>query len=107
MTSNIPHRMFYRIKDVCSITGLNPHVLRYWEQEFKDIRPVKSSRGQRLYKKKDLDVILMIKKLLYEQRYTIDGAKKYMTSKKNMFVLEQIRDELTEVIELLKKGDQR
>ena len=49
----------------------------------------------------------MIKKLLYEQRYTIDGAKKYMTSKKNMFVLEQIRDELTEVIELLKKGDQR
>ncbi|HOS59064.1 MAG TPA: MerR family transcriptional regulator, partial [Syntrophorhabdaceae bacterium] len=76
-------------------------------QDFKDIRPVKSSRGQRLYKKKDLDVILMIKKLLYEQRYTIDGAKKYMTSKKNMFVLEQIRDELTEVIELLKKGDQR
>ena len=107
MTSNIPDRMFYRIKDVCSITGLKPHVLRYWEQEFKDIRPVKSSRGQRLYKKKDLDVILMIKKLLYEQRYTIDGAKKYMTSKKNMFVLEQIRDELTEVIELLKKGDQR
>lgn len=107
MTSNIPDRMFYRIKDVCSITGLKPHVLRYWEQEFKDIRPVKSSRGQRLYKKKDLDVILMIKKLLYEQRYTIDGAKKYMTSKKNMLVLEQIRDELTEVIELLKKGDQR
>ncbi|MBP7090208.1 MAG: MerR family transcriptional regulator, partial [Syntrophorhabdaceae bacterium] len=52
MTSNIPDRMFYRIKDVCSITGLKPHVLRYWEQEFKDIRPVKSSRGQRLYKKK-------------------------------------------------------
>ena len=107
MTSNIPDRRFYSIKDVCSITGRKPYVLRYWKQEFKDIRPVKSSRGQRLYKKKDLDVILMIKKLLYEQRYTIDGAKKYMTSKKNMFVLEQIRDELTEVIELLKKGDQR
>ena len=107
MTSDIPDRMFYRIKEVCSITGLKPHVLRYWEQEFKDIKPVKSTRGQRLYKKKDLDVIIMIKKLLYEQRYTIDGAKKYLTSKKNMVVLEQIKDELTEVIELLKKGEQK
>jgi len=105
MTSNIPDRMFYRIKEVCSITGLKPHVLRYWEQEFKDIKPVKSSRGQRLYKKKDLDVILVIKRLLYEQRYTIDGAKKHMMDKKNMLVLEHIKDELTEVIEILKKGD--
>ncbi|MEI6154996.1 MAG: MerR family transcriptional regulator [Deltaproteobacteria bacterium] len=105
MTSNIPDRMFYRIKEVCSITGLKPHVLRYWEQEFKDIKPVKSSRGQRLYKKKDLDVILAIKRLLYEQRYTIDGAKKHMMDKKNMLVLEHIKDELTEVIEILKKGD--
>ena len=105
MTSNIPDRMFYRIKEVCSITGLKPHVLRYWEQEFKDIKPVKSSRGQRLYKKKDLDIIFTIKRLLYEQRYTIEGAKKYMMSKKNMLVLGQIKDELTEVIEMLKKGD--
>jgi DNA-binding transcriptional MerR regulator len=105
MTSNIPDRMFYRIKEVCSITGLKPHVLRYWEQEFKDIKPVKSSRGQRLYKKKDLDIIFTIKRLLYEQRYTIEGAKKYMMSKKNMLVLEQIKGELTEVIEMLKKGD--
>jgi len=105
MTSNIPDRMFYRIKEVCGITGLKPHVLRYWEQEFKDIKPVKSSRGQRLYKKKDLDIIFTIKRLLYEQRYTIEGAKKYMMSKKNMLVLEQIKGELTEVIEMLKKGD--
>jgi len=105
MTSDIPDRMFYRIKEVCSITGLKPHVLRYWEQEFKDIKPIKSTRGQRLYKKKDLDVIFTIKKLLYEQRYTIDGAKKYMTNRKSSLVLEQIKDELTEVIELLKRGD--
>lgn len=105
MTSNIPDRMFYRIKEICSITGLKPHVLRYWEQEFKDIKPVKSSKGQRLYKKKDLDIIFMIKRLLYEQRYTIDGAKKYMMGKNNMLMLGQIKDELTEVIKILKKGD--
>ena len=103
MTSSIPDRMFYRIKEVCSITGLKPHVLRYWEQEFKDIKPVKSSRWQRLYKKKDLDVILTIKRLLYEQRYTIDGAKKHLMSKKNL--LEEIKGQLTEVVEILKKGE--
>jgi DNA-binding transcriptional MerR regulator len=103
MTSSIPDRMFYRIKEVCSITGLKPHVLRYWEQEFKDIKPVKSSRGQRLYKKKDLDVILTIKRLLYEQRYTIDGAKKHLMNKKNL--LEEIKGQLAEVVEILKKGE--
>jgi len=101
MTSIVPERMFYRIREVCSLTGLKPHVLRYWEQEFKDIRPVKSSRGQRLYKKKDLDVIFTIKKLLYEQRYTIDGAKKYLMNRKNL--LEEIKVQLTEVVEILKK----
>ncbi len=78
MTSNIPDRVFYRIKEVCNLTGLKPHVLRYWEQEFKDIKPQKSSRGQRLYKRKDLETIFTIKKLLYEKRFTIDGAKKYV-----------------------------
>jgi DNA-binding transcriptional MerR regulator len=78
MTSNIPDRVFYRIKEVCNLTGLKPHVLRYWEQEFKDIKPQKSSKGQRLYKRKDLETIFTIKKLLYEKRFTIDGAKKYV-----------------------------
>jgi len=61
----IPDRVFYRIKEVCTLTGLKPHVLRYWEQEFKDIKPVKSPTGQRLYKKKDLEIIFTIKKLLH------------------------------------------
>ena len=52
MIPNIPERVFYRIKEVCTLTGLKPHILRYWEQEFRDIKPVKSSRGQRLYTKK-------------------------------------------------------
>jgi DNA-binding transcriptional MerR regulator len=103
MTSNIPERMFYRIKEVCSITGLKPHVLRYWEQEFKDIKPLKSAKGQRLYKKKDLYAIFAIKKLLYERKFTIDGAKKYMSDKRGL--LEEIREELTEVIKILRKED--
>jgi DNA-binding transcriptional MerR regulator len=103
MTQNIPERVFYRIKEVCTLTGLKPHVLRYWEQEFKDIRPLKSSRGQRLYKRKDLDVIFTIKKLLYEKRFTIDGAKKYMSGQKHL--IDQIREELAEVVRILQKGD--
>jgi DNA-binding transcriptional MerR regulator len=102
MTQDIPDRVFYRIKEVCSITGLKPHVLRYWEQEFRDIKPAKSARGQRLYKRKDLDVIFMIKKLLYEKRFTIDGAKKYLTSQKRL--IDEIRDELAEIVEILQKG---
>ena len=103
MSETIPDRMFYRIKEVCTITGLKPHVLRYWEQEFKDIKPEKSSTGQRLYKRKDLETILAIKKLLYEKRYTIDGAKKYLTSQRH--VLDEIRDGLIQIVEILKKGE--
>jgi len=103
MTENIPDRMFYRIKEVCTITGLKPHVLRYWEQEFKDIKPEKSSTGQRLYKRKDLDTIIAIKKLLYEKRYTIDGAKKYLTGHRRL--MDEIRTELTQIMEILKKGE--
>jgi DNA-binding transcriptional MerR regulator len=102
MTSNIPDRVFYRIKEVCNLTGLKPHVLRYWEQEFKDIKPQKSSRGQRLYKRKDVEVIFTIKRLLYEKRFTIDGAKKYMSSKKHL--VDQIREDLLEVVKILQKG---
>jgi DNA-binding transcriptional MerR regulator len=102
MTLNIPDRVFYRIKEVCNLTGLKPHVLRYWEQEFKDIKPLKSSRGQRLYKRKDLETIFTIKNLLYKKRFTIDGAKKYMSSHKHL--LDQIREDLLEVVRILQKG---
>ena len=69
-------RLYYRIGEVSRITGLKPHVLRYWESEFKVIKPYKSGSLQRLYRKKDLDLILKIKKLLYEEGFTIAGAKK-------------------------------
>jgi len=54
MTPDIPERVFYRIRDVCNLTGLKPHILRYWENEFKDIRSSKNSKGQRLCRKRDL-----------------------------------------------------
>ena len=69
-------RLYYRIGEVSRITGLKPHVLRYWESEFKAIKPYKVGSLQRLYRKKDLDLILKIKKLLYEDGFTIAGAKK-------------------------------
>lgn len=69
-------RLYYRIGEVCRITGLKPHVLRYWESEFRVIRPHKAGSLQRLYRKKDLDLILKIKKLLYEEGFTIAGARR-------------------------------
>jgi DNA-binding transcriptional MerR regulator len=69
-------RLYYRIGEVSRITGLKPHVLRYWETEFKVIKPHKGGSLQRLYRRKDLDLILKIKKLLYEDGFTIAGAKR-------------------------------
>jgi DNA-binding transcriptional MerR regulator len=75
--NNISHeRLYYRIGEVSRITGLKPYVLRYWESEFKVIRPHKEGSLQRLYRRKDLDLILKIKKLLYEEGFTIAGAKR-------------------------------
>jgi DNA-binding transcriptional MerR regulator len=68
-------KIYYRIGEVGRITGVNPHVLRYWESEFREIKPLKSRSLQRLYRKKDVDLILQIKQLLYEEGYTIAGAK--------------------------------
>lgn len=72
----IPEKLFYKIGEVGRITGVEPYVLRYWESEFPFLRPRKSRSGQRLYVKKDIETILEIKKLLYDERYTIEGVKK-------------------------------
>jgi DNA-binding transcriptional MerR regulator len=103
MIREIPDRVFYRIREVCEFTGLKPHILRYWEQEFRDIKPAKSAKGQRLYRRRDLDVIFTIKKLLYEKRYTIDGARKYLHTQKNL--MDEIKEDLREIVKLLNKGD--
>ena len=68
-------KIYYRIGEVSRITSVKPHVLRYWESEFREIKPLKSRSLQRLYRKKDLELILQIKRLLYEEGYTIAGAR--------------------------------
>jgi len=68
-------KIYYRIGEVGRITGVKPHVLRYWESEFKEIKPKKSRSLQRFYRRKDLELIFQIKRLLYEDGYTIAGAK--------------------------------
>jgi len=69
-------KRYYRIGEVSKLTGVKPYVLRYWESEFRWMAPQKSKSKQRLYRKRDIDMILLIKKLLYEQRFTIAGARK-------------------------------
>jgi len=69
-------RMFYQIREVSEAEGIKPHVLRYWETEFSQLRPEKGGTGQRIYREKDLQLIRRIKKLLYEEKFTIAGAKR-------------------------------
>ncbi|MCG8588132.1 MAG: MerR family transcriptional regulator [Proteobacteria bacterium] len=69
-------KLYYRIGEVSRITGVKPYVLRYWESEFRWMAPQKSRSKQRLYRKKDIETIQLIKRLLYEERYTIAGARK-------------------------------
>ncbi len=101
MIPDVPDRVFYRIKEVCALTGLKPHIIRYWEQEFRDIRPAKS-RGQRLYRKKDLETIFTIKRLLHDKKFTIDGAKIYLSTQRRL--VDEIKGELKELVEFLEKG---
>ena len=78
MDSRFPDKLFYRIGDVSEITGIKPHILRYWEVEFSVLHPRKNDAGQRIYERRDVELVIEIKKLLYEQRYTISGAKKFL-----------------------------
>ena len=71
-------KLYYRIGEVAKLTGIKPYVLRYWESEFRWMAPQKSRSKQRLYRRKDIDTILLIKRLLYEERYTIAGARKLL-----------------------------
>ena len=81
MASEVPAKLYYRIGEVASALGVEPHVLRYWETEFSSVRPQKSSRGQRVYSHRDLERLRRIKQLLHVEGYTIAGARKKMRTK--------------------------
>ena len=100
-----PSKLFYRIGEVSRLTGLEPYVLRYWETEFPQLRPEKGKSGQRIYKKKDLENILRVKQLLYDDGYTISGAKKKLNGGRGrdlQDILDTAKNELREILEILK-----
>jgi DNA-binding transcriptional MerR regulator len=75
----IPDKMFFRIGEVGRITGVKPYVLRYWESEFKLLKPIKNKAGQRIYRRREIETVLDIKNLLYKKKFTIAGAKKHLS----------------------------
>jgi len=121
----IPDKLYFRIGEVSRLAGIKPYVLRFWETEFSSLGPKKSGKGHRLYRRKDVELVLEIKRLLYDNRYTIEGARKYLDSRSRdgganaaasagkasrapalmadpAPALAAIRKELTEILELLR-----
>ena len=90
MDFQIPDKLYYKIGEVAKFTGVKTHVLRYWETEFSSIRPNKSRSNQRLYRKQDVDLILHLKDLLYNQGFTIAGARKKLREKPAKKVAEPV-----------------
>src|SRR5262244_3193450 len=72
----LPPKLYFRIGEVAGLVGVEPHVLRYWEREFRTIRPTKSAKGQRVYSRRDVENLLRVRDLLYQEGFTIAGAKR-------------------------------
>ena len=100
-------KRYFRIGEASRIIGVEPYVLRYWESEFSQIRPERADSNQRTYQRQDLENLLSIKKLLYEERMTIEGAKRRLKQEKNKkttvdsTLLEDIKAELKEIFKML------
>ena len=75
MKAKEPVQEFFSIGDVCTLTDLKPHVLRYWESQFKFLHPAKNRSGNRVYQRREIELIMLVKQLLYTEKYTIDGAR--------------------------------
>lgn len=78
----IPDKEEFKINEVCEIAGVKPFVLRYWEQEFPELAPAKQPGGQRVYRREDVELVLRIKQLLYEEQFTVAGAKKRLAEER-------------------------
>jgi len=102
----IPDKLYFKIGQVGKIAGLPTSVIRFWETEFSKINPKRSSSGQRLYRKSDVEIILKIKHLLYDKKFTIRGAKKHLGSdtvenKISSATMEELRQELISIRKIL------
>ena len=127
MDKKIPNKLFFKIGEVCEITDTQPYVLRYWESEFPALAPAKNSSGQRIYRRRDIETVLRIKQLLYDEGFTIAGAKKKLEAEMSGRVvtplppgeaaptpeagadrvqaLRQVREQLREILTLLERND--
>ena len=116
----IPDKLYFKIGEVSELLGVEPYVLRYWETEFAVLSPKKSGTGHRLYRRKDVELLLRIKHLLYEKRFTIEGARQSLQAEsrtpkprpvpkevqRDLFseaLLPEIQRELSDILKLLKK----
>jgi DNA-binding transcriptional MerR regulator len=102
-------RLFYKIGEISSILEVEPHVLRYWETEFPFLKPRKNSTGQRIYTRKDLELVLQIKNLLYKEKYTIAGVRKKFGDNKlkknsvSMETIQGVKKRLKEILDTLNR----
>ena len=116
MEFKVPTKQTFKIGEVCEMMQVEPYVLRYWETEFEELQPEKNPMGQRIYQPRDIEVIYLIKKLLYEEGYTIVGARKQlkrelvkmgedsqMSSEEIAEDLRKIRWELKEILTMLSR----
>ncbi|HTM52009.1 MAG TPA: MerR family transcriptional regulator [Bryobacteraceae bacterium] len=116
--ADIPDKLYFRIGEVSDLVGVEPYVLRYWETEFPAVGPKKSDTGHRMYRRREVELLLKIKHLLYEKKYTIEGARQFLNSEPKgkrkrpvksqqaeLFAgdaLPEIRKELAAILALLK-----
>ncbi len=117
--AEIPDKLYFRIGEVSDLVGVEPYVLRYWETEFPAVGPKKSDTGHRMYRRKEVELLLKIKYLLYDKKFTIEGARQYLSSETKMSKLKsptkgeqrelfstdalpEIRKELAAILKLLK-----
>ena len=104
-------KLYYSIGEVSKLVGLKPYVLRYWETEFKQLKPPKNRAGNRTYRKKDIDFILKIKNLLHGKKFTIEGARSVISSKASNIgntksidrkIISQLKNELQQILQVIK-----
>ena len=94
MEEPIAKKAYYSIGDVCDLTGLKPHVLRYWESQFEVLHPTKNRAGNRVYRPKDIELILLVKHLLYAEKYTIEGARQRLLELKKEGALRGVQHDI-------------
>jgi len=114
MDEPVAKKAYYSIGEVCDLTGLKPHVLRYWESQFDSLHPSKNSAGNRVYRPEEIELVLLVKKLLYEKKYTIEGANQRIREMRGQAEFEEekaslavpeflgaIKDDLRELLQIL------